>query len=296
MAAPQVTPLLLLSELSAWTGQSATLSPVETRRAIVRASDYLQRLCGKRRFDERVETVYYTAQLESLGGDLGDPHQLRLRDDLKTVSSLAHGVRRYVGDMDEGTAITSGYMLLRESKTHNIAYYDLIQLDPSGELIWAGEATDPTKSIKVAGLWGYGGQWVDTGTTLSADVNGTQTSIAISSPTNLEIGMTHKVDAEYWYHDEGTSSPITVARAFNGSTAATHSSGATIYRWQALDVVQELIIRLMQWRQAQQKAPLFGQVVVGDITFPVDTNGTPRDVLDTIQSNRLRRKKEHQAA
>lgn len=271
MSRPQTIPLVLLSEyLLATNVNDGVLTSLNTttaarlRRGILSASNWIQRH-ARRRFDERVETRKFTALDERVGGALAGPYILLLDDDLKAVTSIVNG---------DGVTVTQ-YKLVHWSEDLGVQVYSRIQLSVFAGILWRSGGIDPWEAIQIAGLWGYGGQWLDTGTTVSADGGAT---ITVANGTALEVGMLLKLDTEYVYVDGLSTNTVTPARAMNGSTQATHAGGTTVYRWEALDAVRELCIRLVQWRQEQIKAPLAGQVAVGDFTFPVDTNGLPKDL------------------
>ena len=99
--------------------------------------------------------------------------------------------------------------------------------------------------------------------------------------------MTLKVDSEYMYVSGISSNTITVTRGYNGSTAATHLTAAPVYRFVAHPVVQHIVKRLVIYFMERQKSPLFGQVVVNDLSFPITTDQWPKDVVALIKSNRL---------
>lgn len=289
MTAPQNTPLILVSELAARTGQSTDTNKTNLpalRTAIVQASDYLQRL-SRYRFDERLDTRYYTALPESVGGDLLGPFDLILDEALRSLTSLYILGDRFVSDA--GTLVSSGYLLNPANKQNGVQVYTRISLNPQGSTVFTG-AQNPGDSISVTGLWGYGGQWADTGTTLNGAISSTSaTTFTSSAGASLEAGMMLKADSEQMYVESISSNTITVTRGCNGTTAATHLTGATVYRWQSQDSVQNLMTRILMWRAEQDKAPLFGQVTVGDITFPVDVSSTPKDIIDNLKFNGLYR-------
>lgn len=285
MAIPQVTPLLLLSEFKEWASSSSyTGSDPAKRSALARASEYLTRLCG-RRFDEYVDTKLYTARDQADGGHVRKQYWLHLGDDLRAVTSLHYNVDQF-GDEDP-IEIASGYQLLPQNSSNGVRAYNMIQLNPDGDISWRSGDVDPVNSIKVVGRWGYGGQWLDTLATVTADSGSSWT---VSDGSKLEVGMVVKMGSEYRYVDAISTNTITGATAWNDSTTATHDSGTKIYRWQPLGTVQDLIIRLYQWRAAQVMAPLFGAAQVGEISFPVDTSSTPKDILDTAIRTGLMRK------
>ena len=67
-------------------------------------------------------------------------------------------------------------------------------------------------------------------------------------------------------------STLTVRRGVNGTTAATHSSGATIYVYKPMEEVVHAVKRLAAWLYAQRDAPFTKQIqVIGGektITIP----------------------------
>jgi hypothetical protein len=80
---------------------------------------------------------------------------------------------------------------------------------------------------------------------------------------------------------------VTVGRAYNGSTTQTWASGTTVQYFQALEVVRDIIRRLVQWKQEQVKSPVASNVTVGDFSFPVSLDGLPADLYLTIRDAHL---------
>jgi len=74
---------------------------------------------------------------------------------------------------------------------------------------------------------------VDSGATLVGQVNPSQTTISISDQSKLAVGNTISIDAEQMsvvaLHD-GSPDTMTVTRALNWSTAASHSAGRPIFK------------------------------------------------------------------
>ena len=78
----------------------------------------------------------------------------------------------------------------------------------------------------------------------------TTTSLSVSSGASTYAGYTILVDTEQMYVESVSSNTLTVVRGVNGTTAATHSGGATYYRYKyPADVVQAgLDIARTYWR------------------------------------------------
>lgn len=280
MSYPGVTVLAKVSELAAAVNatSNATTSAALLAR-LIEASELVQRLAG-RRFDERIETRYYTARSVANDGHvLG--MMLMLDDDLRAVTTLTNGD----GQVLDNSIYTP---LPRGLRTDGITAYSSIRLDAYGGTMWQAGGNDPVASISVLGTWGYGGRWQNGGATLNGNLSDSATS-AVYSGSGLEAGMTVKIDSEYLYISAVSGQTLTLTRAVNGSTAAAHNTAAAITYWEALPTVRALVVRLALWRMEQVKAPLAGQAVIGDLVYPVSTDGLPKDVIATLDIARLRR-------
>lgn len=277
MRAVSETPLLLLSEFEG--GLSQTLTDTDkaarVRRFVVQASQLLSRLCD-RRFDERIETRYYTARSRERGGAL-DGQTLVLDDDLRAITTLTNG--------DSSTIAASAYLLLPRSEDAKTAVF----LTHDGNAYWRF-TNDAVEAIAVLGTWGYGGAWVDTSTTLNGALTDSATSATVNDGTQIEVGMTLKINSEYMFVDAIATHVLTVQRGVNGSTAASHSDTDGVEYWRADAQVRGLVSRLVRWAVEQDKSPLAGQATVGEFTFPVDVTKIPRDVAEAISLAHLKRR------
>lgn len=285
MPAPDATPLLLPTAdytAEALTSTSAAL----LLRNIIGASDFLQRIC-KRRFDECIATRKYTARHVVNGGNLLDNYTLLLDHDLKSVTTFAYNVP-VGGAIGDGTAISSGYQLVEIENNYGVTAVRKIALDSVAGTVTLGYPTyDPVNSIQIAGVWGYGGQWVSSTTLNGAISDTTSTSVPVTSASALEAGMVIKVDSEYLYIDSIATNTLTVTRAVNGSTAATHLTLASVSYWRPMQLVKNLVRRLVQWGYEQMKAPMAGAVTIGEFQYPVDTSGLPKDIYKMIADSGL---------
>jgi len=107
-----------------------------------------------------------------------------------------------------------------------------IEINPNGD--YNSFASGVKKGVEIAGEWGYGDGTAATPyeavTTLSADVTTTIiTTVNVTSVANISVGHTIKIDDEQMYVQSIDTLALTVLRATNGSTAATHTAAATIY-------------------------------------------------------------------
>lgn len=280
MTAPLATPLLSVSAYNAAVNQAETTRLLDQ---IVHASALLQGACH-RRFDEYVEAKRFTAKLTVKGGDLLDWYRLSLNADLRSLSLLETDIA-FGGASGSGTPVTAAYELIAGEWISGAPSNSgrELALDEIASTTSFLTTLNPRKSIGVNGLWGFGGQWVNSGATVTGlDVSTSATAATVSSATNIEVGQVWRVGTEYLYVNNLASSVATVDRAYNGSTAALHVAATAVYYWQAHPLVQKLVRRLVQWDEEQKKSPMAQNVVIGDFTLPAATAGLPKDVFDTI--------------
>jgi hypothetical protein len=83
----------------------------------------------------------------------------------------------------------------------------------------------------------------DSGATISANVLDTHeaTTITSASASSFVVGETILIDSERFRINDIAGTSITVARAFDGSTLAVHSSGASIYAFRSLAVIRGVL-------------------------------------------------------
>tara|TARA_R100000664_G_scaffold17192_1_gene26116 strand:+ start:4955 stop:5785 length:831 start_codon:yes stop_codon:yes gene_type:complete len=95
-------------------------------------------------------------------------------------------------------------------------------------------ASGMRRGVQIAGMFGYGNgtsstPYLSTTTLSDADFNATETTFTAASGSSLNIGETILLDSEQMYITGISSNTITVQRAMNGTTGASHSNGGTIY-------------------------------------------------------------------
>jgi hypothetical protein len=286
MTPPLATPLVLVSDLDdaiTRTDNAATTEAI--LKKIVEESQRMQDWCF-RRFDEYIDTGYYTARHINNGGDLLDGLTLRLSTDLRSVTTLKYQVDPYTPG--SGTEIASGYMLLPQGQRGGVTSYDHIRLNPNGSVTWSTNGTEPVNSITLLGKHGYGGQWSNTGKTVASGLAADAAATSFVSSAELEPGM-YRIDTEYIYISAVSTTTNTIDRACNGSTAATHANGTAIYRWESHPLVQRHVKRLVLISILQDSSPLFSALIIADSQAVVASDGNPKDVLYDVENAGLRR-------
>lgn len=291
MVAPLVTPLALASTYVQFKNQNSGTqmgmddnSRDNIHTAILWASNFITRECGLRRFDEWYETRPYTCLHERIGGDLLDTWTLQLDTDCRSLISITNG---------EGSNIplVNVKLLSTARDVGGVKAGHRVRINQFSGLFWFSAGHDPYNALQIEARWGYGGQWVNSGTTLNHVVASSDTTIQVSTPSTLETGMVIKIvtaagDIEYLYIDSSifpSANPIPVGRGFNDSTPLNFVGAEQIFYWQADLSVEQLVCRLASFYREQIKSPVFGQAVIGDYSFPVSIDGLPKDVIRAVR-------------
>jgi hypothetical protein len=275
-------PLLLLSELrrqmnsepsSSLSAGDRAAADLRLRELIRSASGVFTQEANGRRFDRRYETRYYTPYNIQNDGDLLSSIELMLDADLRAVFTLTNG--------DDSTISSDDYQLI----PRNSAEKSAIRLTPFRTVSWMIPSTDdPVGSIEVAGLWGYGGEWISAGDTVQDDpLTATATTMNVTDGGNFEVDMVVRfgasdTNAEYALVTGIATNVVTITRGYNGTTAAAHVKTTPLYYYRASDIVRRQIVRLCTWALEQAKSPMFGQSVVADVQIPTTIDTLPNDV------------------
>ena len=110
--------------------------------------------------------------------------------------------------------------------------------------LYAGQQT-----LTILGEWGWQND-TESISTIDAIGSTSTTTVSVTSGSSTYVGDTILIDTEQMYVTGVDGNTLTVIRAVNGTTAATHSGGATYYRYKyPSDVVQAgLDIARTYWR------------------------------------------------
>lgn len=227
-----------------------------------------------RHFYPRIETRYF---------DVPDTRTLWLDADLLAVTTLANG--------DGSAILAADYLLVDKNAT---PYYS-IRLTDVTDIYWVTDANGSyEKVISVLGTWGYhndfGGAWL-LGSTLNegAGLNASDLTWTVNSGTLFTGGQIVKIDSEIMNVSGVVTNDVTVVRrGDNGSTAATHLNGASVYIWQPmLDIAQaceDIVITVYNRRfgvgQESGEATI---TAAGVVISPRDITEFARTVLNSYR-------------
>lgn len=126
----------------------------------------------------------------------------------------------------------------------NTDYWTWPETGPIRALELNGESPNLTawapgrRRVQIAGLWGYSYELEDTTLTVNEaggdgsalDTSETAITVSASAAALLDAGETIVIDSEQMYVTAVSTVTLTVVRAINGTTAATHANAAAVYR------------------------------------------------------------------
>ena len=228
---------------SGWTSDTLIL-----RRILETASSRIDDYVGMQSFGARTDTRYYdigtgfsrdTVQLYQYAGndtDIGVGDRLVQSIPLGAWLVSPSTVTSYSAtDRTSSETLTEGYnndfFLTPYNSTPKI---ELKMNEDTAKALNAGQQT-----LSIAGTWGYSNDTTGALTTTGAITSTTVVSWGVNDATDLEVATTILVDTEQMYITGISSNTLTVERGVNGTTAATHSAGASVYTYiYPSDVVQ----------------------------------------------------------
>ena len=218
---------------SGWTSDATAI-----RRILEASSRRIDDYCGGGSFGPQTETRYYDIGFSNLRNS---PQYLAVvsSDDLanetEAVSVIpldnwltspttvtAYGAT----DRASSETLTEGYANDFFLMPYNSSPKTVLKLNED-----TAKGLDPgQQTLSILGAWGYTADTVSV-TTSDAIGSTTSTSISVTSASDLGSAQTILVDSEQLYITSISGNTLTVERGVNGSTAATHSGGASLYRY-----------------------------------------------------------------
>lgn len=163
--------------------------------------------------------------------------------------------------------------------------YRHIRITSSGLRWWDyASDTDPSYAT-ITGVWGYHSDYDNAwlaADALAGDINASVTSLTVADvdgadlyglTPRISVGHLLKIDSEFMEVSatNTASNVVTVRRGANGSTAAAHSSGATVYTWQVEGPVRDVAARMAGFKYARRGAYEASQLDgIGQINYPQD--------------------------
>jgi len=231
---------------SAWTSDAGAI-----RRILEASSRRIDDYCGGGTFGPQTQTRFY-----DIGwGTLRDSPQYTIASDngnLTTTTSTA-GVIPLDGWMISPTTVTAyGATDRATSETLTEGYANDFFLMPYNfnpkTILKLNEDTTKgfdggQQTLSVVAEWGYTANTLSV-TTSDAIGSTTATSVSVTSATNLGPAQTILIDSEQLYITAISGNTLTVERGVNGTTGATHSGGASLYRYDYPELVVQACLDL----------------------------------------------------
>lgn len=232
---------------SNWTSDSNIIA-----RIVEASSRRIDNHVGMQSFGPRIETRYYDIGAGSLRESPQNIRNTTTRENLGFTSGFTNAiildawlisattVTSYTQtDRSDSEVLTEGYNADYWLTPYNASPKVEIKLnEDSTKAFHAGQQT-----LAITGNWGYQGDIVSV-TTADAVSSTTATSISVSSATDFGAAQTIKIDSEQMYITSISGNTLTVERGVNGTTAATHSGGATASRFEYPELVIQVCLDL----------------------------------------------------
>ena len=187
----------------------------------------------------------------------------------------------------ENTLTTDDYIL------YGVGLEDRLNTYPKTELVinsslgdYGSFASGVKKGVEIAGIWGYGDGISATpyvaDTTITEDLTAGESAIDVTSVTNLSAGQLILIGSEQYYIYSISTLTLTVEPGVNGTTQATHSSGATIYIYQyPSDIRQACIDLSVALYQNRSKQGLQSERI-GDYSYTIQGTSLGKSMTESI--------------
>ena len=159
-----------------------------------------------------------------------------------------------------------------------------LEINPEGD--YGSFASGVKKGVEIAGIWGYGDGISATpyiaDTTITEDLTAGESAIDVTAVTNLSPGQLILIGSEQYYIYSISTLTLTVEPSVNGTTEATHSSGATIYIYQyPSDIRQACIDLSVALYQNRAKQGLQTERI-GDYSYTVAGTSLGKSMTESV--------------
>jgi len=231
---------------SGWTSDAGSI-----RRILEAVSRRIDDYCGGGTFGPLTETRHYDIGSGSLR-DSPQYQTVAITDDIKTSMSTP-GVVPLDGWIVSPTTVTAyGATDRATSETLTEGYANDFFLMPYNStpktILKLNEDTTKgfdsgQQTLSILGSWGYTADTVSV-TTSDAITSTTATSVSVTSAANLGPAQTILIDSEQLYITAISGNTLTVERAVNGTTGATHSGAAAVYRYDYPELIVQAALDL----------------------------------------------------
>ena len=232
---------------SNWTSDTAIIS-----RILEASSQRIDEYVGRSSFGPRTDTRYYDigrgalrnsrqTSRDNSGVNIGNQttlvNSLILDDWLISVDSVTSYKST---DRAESESLTEGYNADYWLLPYNDSPKVEIELnEDTAKSFHAGQQT-----LAIAGEWGYTNDLSPEKTTTGTIATETETAWGVNDASGLSASQTILVGSEQMYISSISSNTLTVIRGVNGTTAATHTAGTSVYTYVYPNLVAQACLDL----------------------------------------------------
>ena len=208
-----------LTTLKTQLGISGTNDDTSLLQSLEMASRSIDTFCG-RHFYITSETKQYR----------GAGNRLFLDGDLLSVTTLT--TLKDDRSTDKTWASTDYELFPLGDTVYPKEFIELADNTTAGSF-----ASGIKRGVQIAGLFGYGNgssstPYIEATTTNDGSFSASDTTFTATAGSNLNIGETILIDSEQMYITGISSNTITIQRAMNGTTGASHNTGASVNVYQ----------------------------------------------------------------
>ncbi len=267
-----------IADLKGVLGITSTTDDTVMRKMLEAASRSIDRYCN-RYFNTQTETKYL------------DGAKTLWTPDLLTVTTLKtdeDGDGTFENTFQAATAPVD-YLLYGAGGDDALNVYPRIRIEINPEGDYGSFANGVKKGVEIAGVWGYGDGISATpyvsDTTITEDLSSGEEAIDVTAVTNLSAGNTILIGSEQYYIYSISTLTLTVESAVNGTSNATHSSGATIYIYQyPADIRQACIDLASAFYQNRGKQGIQSERL-GDYSYTIAGTSLGKSMVESILEN-----------
>jgi hypothetical protein len=264
-----------IADLKGILGITSTTDDVVMRKILESASRSIDNYCN-RTFVTQSSTKYF------------DGANILWVPDLLTVTTLKtdeDGDGTYENTFQVATEPID-YLLYGTGLEDSYNTYPKTRIEIAENSDYGSFASGVKRGVQIAGTWGYGDGISATpyvaDTTITEDLTAGEAAIDVTAVTNLSAGQLILIGSEQYYIYSISSLTLTVEAGVNGTTEATHSSGATIYIYQyPSDIRQACIDLSVALYQNRSKQGLQSERI-GDYNYVVMGTSLGKSMVESI--------------
>lgn len=191
-------------------------------------------LAASRYYDTQTGRKFYPS-VYSRSYDTPTGRTLAVDFDLLEVISITNGA---------GASITDSDYIFEPRNTYPKF---AVKLKETSDVIWDYDESDGIENaISLVAVGGYHPDYDDAWeavTTLGAGLNNSALTATVASSSLLQAGQIVMVDYEIMHVSAITSTSVTMTkRGANGSAAASHLNGATVYVWRPIETLKQAVL------------------------------------------------------